>query len=84
MTFENKYVEKHDAHYSRYIASWIKSGGDFKCGYRKGGILGTTFAKWLKTLGMSDSEVYDIWNLATCGKFEFESNAKNFLKGLES
>ena len=46
--------------------------------------MNTKFAKWLKSLGMSDHEIWEIWNLATCGKLELETNAKYFLKESES
>ena len=82
MTFENKYAG--GVYYSRIIASWVNAGGDFKINLKERGVMNTKFAKWLKSLGISDHEIWEIWNLATCGKLELETNAKRFLKESES
>ena len=74
-TFENKYIEDKDVHYSRIIASWINAGGEIP-NYSWGM---TQFADWLTSLGFNVKEVYDIWNMATCGKMEFEDSAKKWI-----
>ena len=69
---ENKLVK--GVHSSRYIASWVRSGG------RLSKLEGTDdFDGWLKSLGISDKEIDDIRELATCGRLELESSAKNYL-----
>lgn len=73
--FENKYIERLDCHYSRIIASWYNAGGEIPTArWAK-----TSFAKWLKSLGFTDQEAYDIWNMATCGKLELEHSAEKFI-----
>ena len=71
-TFENSIV-KNGTYYSRYIASWLNEGGQIK-GNR------TQFMKWLTSVGCTDEEAKDIYNMATNGKLELESNAKWFIK----
>lgn len=86
--WENVYLEKYGIHYSRIIASWLNEGGkismlryedpdrNVEC----------AFIRWLKSIKdengdrvLTDNEVYDIHNLATCGKLEWEGSAKRFL-----
>ena len=70
--FENKIIN--GVHATRYIMSWIKSGGDLKYG---GGIEG--FNEWLTSLGLTIEEVTYIRNLAQNGRLELEYSAKQFL-----
>ena len=70
--FENKVYE--GIHYSRFIASWFKSGG--KLDYR--------FKKWLQSLKINDKEITEeiireIYDFAENGKLELQETAKAFL-----
>lgn len=56
---------------SRYIASWIKSGG---------GRFDWAFKEWLKDLGLSDDDVRIVYNFATNGKLEYQEHAKAWLQ----
>lgn len=65
---ENK---KHDGiHYSRYIASWRNMGGRF---------FDEEFKEWLRSEGFSDEEIREVKEMATCGKLELETTAKQFI-----
>ncbi len=77
--FENKTAE--GIHYSRFIASWIRSGGDG----RYMGHFGSKFDRWLRTLVingryLTEDEMRDIRNLAGNGKLELETSAERFIK----
>jgi len=76
--FENKIIR--GIHISRFIMSWIRSGGVFgiRDGYGE-------FHKWLKTLVingtiLSDDEITDIMMIARNGKLELEVSAKKFIQ----
>lgn len=63
-------------HMSRYIASWMNAGGEF---------IGTwedsSFSRWLRTVGVDDEQdVHDIFEMATCGKFELEQSARRYME----
>ena len=75
--FENK-ILMGDIHMSRFIASWIRVGGSLKTGK---GI--DDFNEWLRSLGLSEDDIYQITNLATCGKMELESDARKFMKTIK-
>lgn len=69
--FENKVFE--DIHYSRFIASWMKTRGK----------VNADFKDWLSSLVVNgkhipDEVVQDIYNLGTNGKLELETSAKLF------
>ena len=65
---ENK---KHDGvHYSRYIASWRNMGGTH---------FGREFELWLTSEGFTDEEIYEVREMAICGKLELEKAAKKFI-----
>ena len=70
--FKNAVIK--DVHSSRYIASWLRAGGKLKTGKDV-----SDFKKWLKSLGLSDEEVRQVWYLATNGKLELQENAKKFI-----
>lgn len=70
--FENQIIR--GTHATRYIASWIKSGGGLKYGEDI-----DNFTKWLKSLGLSEADVSGIKWIATNGKMELEHSAKQFL-----
>lgn len=70
--FENKIVN--GIHATRYIMSWIRSGGNLRHGE---GI--DDFSEWLRSLGLSLDDVVDIRLIATNGKMELEHSAKQFL-----
>ena len=85
---ENK-ISSQGIPYSRYIASWAKSIGDFSGCYAKvknprGPHHRSYFADWLDHLGLPEEEVYEIYKIATDGKFELESDAVKFYKSLET
>lgn len=67
-----------DIHESRFIASWLRAGGEL---YYVEDV--DNFCSWLLSLGLNEDEVYHIRNLATCGKVELENNAKEFLSKLD-
>lgn len=71
--FENKIIKGEFA--SRYIASWIRVGGQLRYGKDE-----DDFNEWLLSLGLTEDEAYYITNLARCGKLEMQTNAMMFLK----
>jgi hypothetical protein len=74
--FENKVINGY-TYASRFIASWIRSGGTFG----KHGQGYDDFRNWLKSLGfLSDEDIECIMYLARNGKLELEVSAKNFIK----
>ena len=79
MNFENKIYE--GIHYSRFIASWLQSGGtDMIVRPRNYGL-----RLWLNSLIINDKPipeevVEEIMDLANNGKLELECNAKAFQK----
>lgn len=74
MKFENRIIN--GIHLTRYIASWTNSGGSLS--YR--GINSEDFGEWLKSLGLSEEDIYDIVGIARNGKMELEQLAKQFIK----
>lgn len=75
--FENKIFE--GIYYTRFIASYVKV---------RGKIDPDEFRDWLKSLiingkKLSEDQVWDIYNLATNGKMELETNLKYYLKHKE-
>lgn len=81
---ENKYVQKLGCNYSRIVASFINAGGDFtpkfeKVADREYKIRSSDFENWLRSLGLDEEEVIELWEFATCGKVELENNAHKFL-----
>lgn len=72
--FENKKTEVQGVHYSRYIASWQNSGGDY---------YGEQFEKWLKENECTDKEIDDIREMARCGKMELELTARFYVKKMK-
>lgn len=76
--WENVYMKRYDIHYSRIIASWVHVGGD---------VFDDRFKDWLRSIEDSETgtrvfdedQIYDIYNLATCGKMEWEADARRFL-----
>jgi hypothetical protein len=74
--FENKLFN--DVRATRYIASWLRAGGEL---YYVEDV--DNFRGWLLSLGLTADEVYHISNLATCGKLELENSAKKFLSELQ-
>lgn len=69
--FENKKAGRYEAYYSRYIASWTNVGG--------GCFFGDRFREWLASEGLTESEISDVVEMATCGKMELEFNAKAYV-----
>lgn len=72
--FENKLDSKYHIHYTRWIMSWIREGGN--CKDHEG------FKAWLRTLKIPESEITDMWEMMSNGKLEIETSAKKFLKAL--
>lgn len=80
--FTNKVIK--GIHISRFIMSWIRSGGVFSV---RGGY--DDFHDWLKTLvinetKLSDDEIADIMEIARNGKLELEMSAKAFIKNIKN
>ena len=67
-----------EIHETRFIASWLRAGGQL---YFVEDV--DNFQGWLLSLGLSEDEVYHISNMATCGKVELEHNAREFLSKLD-
>jgi hypothetical protein len=74
--FTNKQING-SIYESRYIASWLKSGGEL---YYVEDV--DNFKKWLLSIGLTEEEARHTVHLATCGKLELEVSAKNFLDKL--
>ena len=68
--FENKMVNGY-VYYTRFIASFSKSGGDV---HNR-----TLFGKWLKHLGLDKEDINGILFLADNGRLELEVDAERFL-----
>jgi hypothetical protein len=64
-----------EIHETRFIASWLRAGGQL---YYVEDI--DDFQGWLLSLGLNEDEAYHVINLATCGKMELEHSAREFLK----
>lgn len=75
MDFENKKTH-FGIHYTRYIISWIRIGGELR---DRGPI--EPFLDWLRSLELTEDEIDDIRFLATNGKMELEHDAYHFIKG---
>ena len=71
--FKNKKIN--DEYATRYIASWIRVGGQLYYGEDV-----DKFQNWLISMGLSDDDVCYITELARCGKLELEASARKFLK----
>ena len=79
MNFENKYIADCDIHYSRIISSWLNVGGSLRTGKDK-----NDFLRWLIGMGvLTYEQIDDIYNMATNGKLEWESNARLFLNSIK-
>lgn len=72
--FENAKTEVQGVNYSRYIASWLNSGGHY---------FGEQFEKWLKANGCTKDEISDIVMMATTGKLELEYKGYGFVGATE-
>ena len=75
--FENKIYE--GIHYSRFIASWVKVGGELKS--RNAWLM----KDWLRQLTINDKPIpeeviMEIYIFATNGKLELQESAKRFLE----
>jgi hypothetical protein len=78
--FENKKDKVHDVHYSRYIMSYIRSGGVLS----KRGEGRETLNQWLVTLELDEEDIDNILDMATTGRMELESSAYNFLRAVKT
>ena len=76
--FENKIINNY-AHASRFIASWIRAGGDLRTGKDL-----SNFHKWLLSIGVEKDDADYIKFLAENGKLELQNNAKDFLNKLKT
>ena len=72
--FENVSIK--GTHASRFIMSWVRSGGVLSMG-RRGY---DEFDEWLNLLGLSKDERDTILEIAENGKMELEMSADAFLK----
>lgn len=70
---ENKKVQATGIPYSRYIASW-NIATKYKAGYS------TYFTAWLEQCGCTHEEALEIREMAGCGKFELEQDARRFVE----
>ena len=72
--FENFFVQDY-AHASRFIASWLREGGNLRRhdDYK-------LFREWLVSIGVTPENAKRISFLAENGKLELEEMAKRFLK----
>lgn len=70
--FENKLDSKYKIHYTRWIMSWIREGGN--CKDLDG------FISWLDTLNLDDEDINNMSFMMSNGKMECETSAKKFLK----
>ena len=68
---ENKKIG--DVHYSRIIASWNNV-------YPGPVYYEDSFREWLKSLGATKEQTYEICEMANCGRFELERDAKQFIE----
>ena len=72
--FENKAINGY-VYATRFIASWIKVGGQLGTGKDI-----EDFKDWLKSIGeVSEDDIDHIVYLATNGRLELEDHAKRFL-----
>ena len=70
--FENNLVN--DIYETRYIASWLRAGGNL---YYLEDV--ADFRHWLESLGLKKAEISNIVHLATVGKMELEQSAEKFI-----
>ena len=79
--FDNKKTMIGGVFYSRLIVSWLNAGGLI---YDYGPLDEIGFKRWLReNCSCSESEVKDIYELATNGKREYEDDASRFLASEE-
>ena len=72
--FENKAINGY-VYATRFIASWIKVGGQLRTGKDI-----EDFKDWLKSIGeVSEDDIDRIVYLATNGRLELEDHANRFL-----
>lgn len=72
--FTNKQINGY-TYATRYIMSWVRVGGQL--GLHGEGV--GEFRKWLTSMNLKDEDIEDIVFLATNGKLELESSAREFL-----
>lgn len=72
--FENKLTKAGQIHYSRYIASWYRSGGIFISIHGADG-----FVEWAMSVGATEEEANEMHEMACCGKMELEHSAEKFI-----
>lgn len=71
--FENKTTKVQGIHYSRYIASWLNSGGSIHDARTD------VFREWLESNELNQDEISRVMEMMTCGKLELEYTAKQAL-----
>jgi len=74
--FENVIIR--GIHASRYVMSWVRSGGELH--WRAGC---SEFNEWLESLGLDENEISIIVEIASNGKMELETSARIFLKNIK-
>ena len=72
--FENGVINGY-IYYSRFVASWTKM--NTKLG--RPTYFDDSFNDWLRSMGISESEVAAIHELGSCGKLELETHARKWL-----
>ena len=79
--FENKIVKSEGpnrTYYTRYIASWIRSGGDLYFN-----TYSSNFANWLRDVEkLTEQEIDEICLIAENGKMELETSAASYIQAL--
>lgn len=75
--FENKLIN--GIHASRYVASWVRAGGELYYGEDL-----CNFYRWLLSLGLTEDEAHHVKRLAENGKLELEVSAEMFINELPS
>ena len=71
--FENRQINGY-TYATRFIASWLREGGKLQYGNDV-----DNFEKWLSSLGLKEEDITRIRFLATNGKMELETSARQFL-----
>ena len=75
--FENKVIDGY-TYATRFIMSWVRSGGKFDKSGKGYGDCG----KWLESLELDPVDIEDIMFLALNGQLELEVSAKNYMANL--
>lgn len=72
--FDNVKTQAEQVHLSRYIISWLKSGGQISDARSK------TFEAWLKSHELTDEEINKLTFMMECGRMELEFSATEWMR----